>query len=203
VNLAIMLATAGKEVLLVDADLQSTSSKFMAVREDVGQLPVVTCAKMDGEQLRNGLKSFAKKFEHIIVDVGGRDSAGFRAAILSADVLLVPTLPGQFDCWEHEAVANIAEEVRLYNPKIRCLAVINCADTNPKSTATSAVEGFLATLSDFKLVQVNLGYRVAYRHAAGDGLSICELPQRTKDKKAIAELSNLYKEIYDEDPQNS
>ena len=46
------------------------------------------------------------KYDHIIIDVGGRDTGSLRAALTVADAILIPFQPRSVDLWT--AAATVA-----------------------------------------------------------------------------------------------
>jgi len=128
-NLAVMLANAGRDVLLVDADDQETSMDFTNLRnasrpEGAGY----TCVALTGRAVLTEVKRLAPKYQDIIVDTGGRDTASQRAALAVCDTYLVPFAPRSFDVWTLDKVASLVEEARDINPDFRAFAFINRAD---------------------------------------------------------------------------
>src|SRR5262245_46413735 len=111
-NLAIIRANEGKDVLLVDGDDQETASDFTSVREDKRGEAGYTGIILIGNALREQTKKLKGKYDDVIIDVGGRDTTGQRAALTIADVLIVPFVPRSFDIWTIEAVSNLVGEIR-------------------------------------------------------------------------------------------
>src|SRR5438874_2848584 len=88
-NLAIMRATQGQDVLLIDADDQETASDFTILRnERPGGVAGYTSIKLTGAAVRTQTLRLSDKYNDIIIDTGGRDTSSQRAALSVADVLL-------------------------------------------------------------------------------------------------------------------
>ena len=71
-NLAIIRATQRRDVLLIDADDQETSTDFTALRNEV--LPEgagYTGIKLSGSAVRTDTLKLSKKYDDIIIDTGG------------------------------------------------------------------------------------------------------------------------------------
>ena len=118
-NLACIAATQNADILLVDADDQETASDFTAVRkEDYPDAPRYTCTKLTGKAVRTEILELAPKYDHIIVDTGGRDTTSQRAALAVSQLLLVPFVPRSFDIWTLNKVAMLVEELRSVNPTL-------------------------------------------------------------------------------------
>ena len=98
-NFACIAAAQNADVLLVDADDQETASDFTAVRkEDYPAAPRYTCTKLSGKAVRTEILELAPKYDHTIVDTGGRDTTSQRAALAVSQLLLVPFVPTQLRC---------------------------------------------------------------------------------------------------------
>lgn len=193
-NLAIMLATAGQDVLLVDADDQETSTDFTNLREaSRADGAGYTCVALTGAAVRSGVQRLAPKHAHVIIDTGGRDTVSQRAALSICDVYLVPFAPRSFDVWTLDKVAELVEEARVINPDLRALAFINRADArgNENAEAAELIQGKPA----LEFVPAAIGTRKAFANAAASGLSVTEL--RPQDPKAVEEISALYRHLFD------
>ena len=70
----------------------------------------------------------SKKYDHVIIDAGGRDTTSQRAALSVSHALLIPCKPRSFDLWAIENVAQLVEEVRMINPEIKASVFLNQTD---------------------------------------------------------------------------
>lgn len=194
VNLAIMRASAGKDVLLVDADDQETSSDFTALRtEEHPDVPAYTCVKLTGPAVRREVQRLASRFDDVVIDTGGRDTSSQRAAMSVADVLLVPFVPRSFDLWSLEKAAALVEEMRTANPGLRAYCFLNRAD--PRGPDNAEAAEILRETDTVAFLDTPLGARKAFANAAAQGLAVTEL--RPQDPKAVAELTSLYCSVFD------
>lgn len=193
-NLAVMRRQDGADVLLVDCDPQRSSADFSAVRDQEGHQPELTCSSITGRATGSELRKLEPKFDDIVVDVGGRDSTTLRSALLVANVLVIPFLPSQYDSWGIQRMDELLNEVLQLNPELRVLGVLNKVDTNPKINLQEEAAELAQEFKNITLLDFTLGYRVSFRRSVADGLSVTEL--KTKDKKAIQEVKNLYNEVF-------
>ena len=91
VNLAVALALAGRDLLLVDGDEQGTALTFTQLRaERLGEAGY-TAVALTGAALRSQVRQLASKYDDIIIDVGGRDTGSLRAA-LTARCSIMPSI---------------------------------------------------------------------------------------------------------------
>lgn len=193
-NLAIYRAQHGYEVLLVDADPQASVSEFVKVREDENISPSITCVAITGKAVASEIRKLAPKYDTIIIDAGGRDSAGLRSSLIVADILVVPFLAGQFDLWGVENMSSLVEDALILNPGLKAYAILNKTDTNPKIGMSGDALANVGELLNLKLLDVTMGYRVAYRRSTAEGRALNELDK--KDPKAIQEIERLYQEVF-------
>lgn len=193
-NLAILRATEGRDVLLVDADDQETATDFTNLRnERAGDLARYTGIKLTGAALRTEILRLAPKYQDIIIDTGGRDTTSQRAALSVADVLLVPFVPRSFDVWTLEKVGELVTEMRQANPGLRAFTFINRAD--PRGTDNNEAGEALRDSEALQFLDMPLGTRKAFGNAAAAGLAVTEL--KPDDPKATDEITRLLRYIFD------
>jgi chromosome partitioning protein len=195
-NLTVMLTAEGKDVLLVDADDQGTASDFTVVRtETLAEQGGAgyTSIKLHGAAVRSEVLKIAPKYDDVVIDVGGRDTAGQRAALSVADVYIVPFLPGSFDVWTLDNVATLVEEARAFNEKVRAVCVINRADAKGNDNEDAAA--IAKDTEGLEFIEFPLGNRKAFRSAAAQGLAVTEV--KPVDRKAISEITALCKHLCD------
>lgn len=194
-NMTVMRANQGMDVLLVDADDQGTASDFTAVRNEtlVEQGAGYTSIKLYGAAVRSEVLRMAKKYDDVVIDVGGRDTAGQRAALSMANVYVIPFLPGSFDVWTLESVGKLVEEARAFNENLRAVCIINRADA--KGSDNSDAAAIAKDTPGLEFIDAPLGNRKAFRSAASNGLAVTEF--KPSDSKAIAEVKKLYKLLFD------
>ena len=145
VNMAAMAAQKGRDVLLVDADKQLSSSMWAALRKGLNEdtLPVVTTVQLTGKNLHQEVKALVPKFQDIVIDAGGRDSVELRAALLIADRLLVPVRPSQFDLWSLATIDRLVNDAQVINPDLSVYVVLNFASTNPSVKEAEEARQFI------------------------------------------------------------
>ena len=204
-NLAIMCASAGRDVLLVDADDQETASDFTMLRNEAREDGAgYTGIKLTGKAVRTELLRLSPKYDDIIVDTGGRDTSSQRAAMSVADVMLIPFVPRSFDVWTLDKVAALVEEMRAANAPLRAFTFLNRAD--PRGQDNTEAEELLKENSALTFIDTPLGSRKAFSNAAAQGLAVTEL--RPTDPKAVEEMLVLFRYVFNidvipESPQES
>ena len=123
VALALARARAGRDVLLVDGDQQATAQTAIALRAEAGRLPVPACVWFpDHRVLGPQMRSQARRYEDVVLDVGGRDNLTLRTAVQLCDVLLVPVRPRSADVWALADMAQVIDEVSATREGLRAYA---------------------------------------------------------------------------------
>lgn len=195
VGIAITLARRGFDVWLVDADRQGTAQTAISIRAESGQEPGIACSSYpDGPALRAQVQQQAKKFDHVIIDAGGRDSTALRAALVLSDTLLVPFQPRSYDVWALDDIGALVDEARSVRDGLKALAVLNCADASEKSADNAEAAAAVAEVPQFEYLSTPVRRRKSFSNASGAGLTVQEL--KPADKKAVAELEALVDAIF-------
>lgn len=195
VQIAISRAMSGREVWLIDGDRQGTATAAIATRAEAGQLPGIACAQYpDGTTLRAQVQQQVSKWDDIIIDVGGRDSTALRAALVLADILLVPFAPRSYDVWALDDMAGLVDEARSVRDGLQAYAVMNQADPGQHSTDNADAAAAVAEVSQFVYLPTSIRRRKAFSNASGAGLSVSEMAP--KDAKAVAEMAALMAALF-------
>ncbi len=189
VHLATMLAKSG-ETLLIDGDPQASAASWAAWRRDNtshGPSPTTTC--LAGKAILSEGKQLSTKYDHVVVDAGGRDAAGLRAALLLAEIAIVPVGASSLDAAAMTDLLEVVELSRDYNPALDVRVLLMRVDPRTKDTAE-----MLEFLTEQKLtvLSTKICERVAFRRAIGEGVIVQEL---NKDQAAIAEIEAFFKEV--------
>ena len=200
VNLAIARARAGRDVWLIDGDRQATASTALAIRSAANRIPAIATSQyFDGPTLRVQVALQAKKFDDVVIDVGGRDSSALRSALGLSDALLIPFQPRSIDVWALGDIAALVEEVRGIGKELRALAVLNLADAQGSDNKEAA-----AALADFPgltLLDTPIRRRKSFANAMGEGLSVLE--HEPADPKARLELEALLVAVFEANEQKN
>lgn len=188
-NLAVLRAQAGYEVLLVDGDRQATATQAIAQRTAAGGTPTPALANYtDGPLLRSQALLARSKYSDIVIDAGGRDSTALRAALMISDIVLIPFQPRSFDVWGVGDMAELVTEALSMRDGLRALAVLSGAD--PRGTDNWAAAEVVGEIDGIQYLETPIGRRKSFADAAGAGLSVNEWKPR--DRKAIDEITCLY-----------
>ena len=192
-NFAVMASGAGSDVLLVDADQQGHSAAFTALREQKREEGAgYTCIQLEGINVRHEVKRMQDKFDDIIIDAGGRDNPGLRAAITISDRLLVPICPSTFDLWSAVDVKHVIDEVGVTNPNLQIFTCISKGYTNGKENIAAA-EDIKEKYPAYTFLDPPIQQRKVYSKVVPFGLAVVETkrPVYKPDPKACDELNTI------------
>jgi len=187
INLAVARALVGRDVLAVDGDRQGSLIAALANREAGPSVAAVHYP--DGQVLRQQITLARDKYEDIIIDAGGRDNTALRAALMLADLVLIPFQPRSFDVWALDDMAVLLAEARAARD-VRAVAFLAMADSRGHDNDEAAG----AVPEGIEYLDTPIGRRKAIADAAGRGCGILEDPNR--DPKATAEYRRLIAAIF-------
>ncbi|MFD2937619.1 AAA family ATPase [Spirosoma flavum] len=192
VNFAAWLVREGYDVLLVDGDEQETASDFTAWREQTLGNTGYTLVNMTGANLRKQVEQMRSKYDHIVIDTGGRDTTSQRAALSVADVSMIPFAPRSFDLWTINKVIEVIDEIQA----IRTEPIIPYAFLSRADIRSADNREVAQALSDFQQITFlthPICNRKAFSNAAGVGLAVFEVEQ--PDLKAVSEINALFNHV--------
>lgn len=190
VHLATMLAATGR-TLLIDGDPQASAASWAAWRRESEHRASPTTTCLIGKAILSEGKSLVAGFEHTVVDAGGRDSAGLRAALLLASVAIIPIGASNLDAAAMTDLLEVVELAREYNPSLDVRVLLTRVD--PRTKDTGEMLEFLKE-QNLRVLATRVCERVAYRRAIGEGAIVQEVG-KTRDAQAVAEMEAFLKEV--------
>lgn len=185
-NIASTLQDAGHKVLIVDLDSQGTCRAWASVAADAGRdgPPVIA---IDGRSLRRDLARIAAGVDVVVIDTPPRIGAEVRAAMLVADLVLMPITPGAADVWALRETVEVFDDALTIKPELVARIVLNRAGRTALSSVTKQAIGALS----IPALDSVLSERVAFGEATARGQGVVTYEP---DGKAAAEVSKLVKE---------
>jgi chromosome partitioning protein len=198
-NLAAIRASLEYKVAVFDLDHQGTTSKWALRRRDDPTLPGVHLERLkEGtgaqhiQDFGTQLQALADNYDDVFIDVGGKDTEIFRAALATADIILAPLIPSPADL---DTVPDLADVIAKFKKKLDIRVVLNKAD--PRKRMTKAM---LDGMKEFKdvlpLLPKHLGDRESFKLAMAQGKGVCELAGRDFDGTAANEAKDLYLGVF-------
>ena len=190
-NLAVYLQKLDRDVLLLDADPQGTTSDWVKERENNPNLKSIPAVQAAGN-IRLTLQDLSNRYQDIIIDAGGQDSEALRSAMTVATHMLLPFRPKRRDLKTLSHMEKLLKLALAVNPELIARAVITQSPTLPSQfqrilDAKDACSSFsIEALNQFTT------NRNVYDDADENGLSVFEV---ASDTKASAEIAELAKEF--------
>lgn len=200
VNLAARLAEDGDNVLLIDADPQRSTEVFSDMRSQGNLSPLFSSVSKTGLSLGDEIKRMQDHFDAIVIDTGGRDSKEMRKAMLNSNIIIIPTIPSQYDVRVLDHMLDIYGEVRELNENLLALVLVNRVSPNPFLVKElQSLREYIdeakndRNLSDLVLMDSVIYERQAYKKAVIEGKSMKEFCKN--GDKAIADFEEFYLEL--------
>lgn len=183
IQLATALTAMGRKVALVDIDPQGSLTGWMRLREHrQREAPELRFSMVGGWRLGVELDRLRKEAQIIIVDTPPHTEIDAKAAIRSADLVLVPCQPSTLDIWASQATIEQAAKERR-----KVAMVLNRVPARGRSieeARTALLELGAPALS------TQLGNRQAFVTSVTAGLGVVESEGRSAaadEVRALAE----------------
>jgi chromosome partitioning protein len=190
---AICLAARGlereKRVLLVDADPQGTARTWGAVASESG-IAAPTIVAMGATMHRPGqLADIARGYDLVVIDCPPRHGDVQRAALMIADVAILPCGPSAADAWALASSLELIAEARTLREELKACVVLT-----RKQGRTALGKGARRVLetSGLPVMSSELAYRIAYQEAIAVGRGVTSYAP--KDRAAY-EVCSLFDEL--------
>lgn len=195
VNLAAACALSGQDVVMVDTDPQGSSSLWAETRSVIEVSPFINCVTKTGK-IGYSVLDLATKYQHVIIDAGGRDNIELRQAMAVCDKMIIPMRASQFDSWTLDSMANSIRDIESRMEKsVEAYALLSAVPSNPLIREGEEMKKLLEEYAEsFPLLQTILYDRIAYRRSARDGMSVLEISP--EDAKAKLEVMSLFREAF-------
>lgn len=183
-----------RKTIVVDLDGQNSITMFNAIRSQNDDLSALDIKTFDNtEALIEFLKN-VNNDDFVVIDTGGFDSAYNRLAIAFADRIITPVSDSpvelmrliDFDRILNEISAQIGNKLKIY-------IVLNKFNANTKNF-DYVFEPF-KDKQNFKFLNSVVRERSRIKFSVANGKSVFEESKGNRDKKAIQELKDLFKEI--------
>ena len=189
-NVAAALGLRGLRVLVVDADPQSSATRWYAMAPEARPFPatVVNLAEAR-DKIGKTIKDHLENYDLIVIDCPPNlESPVTLSVMLLADLAIAPILPSAIDTWATEKLLGVVRMARAHNDALVVRAMLN----QVRGTALAkAISADLADDPALELLPVHLSLRTAYGEAAALGIPV----HFTEDRRAIDEVNALSSEV--------
>lgn len=158
----------GKRVLVVDGDVkQRTLTTWAEVAVEKGK-PVPTVVTMGATMLQpDQLPRLAPGFDVVIVDTPARLGDVQRAALMVADIVVLPCGPSAHDCWALSESLELVQQAQIMRPQIHATVLLTRKVTG---TVIGREAREVLASTGLPVLETELGYRTDYQYASAAGL---------------------------------
>jgi chromosome partitioning protein len=189
ISLAAHWLEKGRSVLLVDADPQRTVSTWLEIAQERGRA-VPTLVAMGGTMYQpTQLPRLAPRFDVVIIDPPPGVGDVQRAALMIADLAVLPCGPSAHDCWALAESLQLLEQARSLRPELEAAILVT-----KKIARTVLAREARSVLEETKLrvLATEIGYRTDYQEASAAGAGVTTWQRAGA---AAAEIRSLAGEI--------
>jgi len=172
---AIALASAwhrnGKRVAILDADEQGTVSDWCQQSDlteglDEGEAPLHrpdVLSAPDGKAILRKVPELERDFDHVVIDSPPRLGRVTRAALVVAEVALIPVGPGGADAWPLRRTLVLLEEARKANPRLQVFYLLSKFD--PRTVDEGSIREALQETQTYPVLKSVVSSRTPYYRA--------------------------------------
>lgn len=188
----------GQRVLLVDADPQGSARTWGDVAaEKEREVPTVIAMGANLHR-KDQLPRISKPYDWVIIDTPGRIGTIQRAALMVADLVVLPCGPTAVDAWALTETLDLVEEAQVIRDTLEARILITRVVGN--TVIGRRAREALAEAGQ-RMFKAELGYRVAYQEAPASGLGVTRYAKgsRACDEvtKLVHELTEMMEEVSD------
>jgi chromosome partitioning protein len=193
-NLAVIRASLDRRVAVFDLDGQGTTTKWALRRAEHPELTQIYVERwprekrLTEEEFADVLGRLVDQYDDVFIDVGGKDSDGFRYGLAVAEKVVAPLIPSPADL---DTVPDLHELLGTYTKKIDVRVVLNQADKRKRMT-----KAMLKQMEAFKdrlpLMKHLVASRESYKFALAQGKGVTELTGEWWDAAAANEMKDTY-----------
>ncbi len=177
----------GLRVVAVDGDPQRTASIWHGVATEAGHpVPPLHCL---GAEMHRQIPALAKGADLIVIDLPPRHEPIVRAALVAADIVLLPSNGSAADVWSLAATAKLIVEARKVRPALDARIVLN--RVRPNTAIGKAARATLAA-AGLPVMAAELVDRVAHPESMASGQGPTTY---APGSLAALEVSSLFDEL--------
>lgn len=192
INLSAALAELGYSVEIIDADAQESATQWAMQREESSPpLNVVPLESDKPADLAQAIRS--RDVDYLLIDCPGRLRDIAEAALMLADVALVPVKPSPVDLWEVDAVLETVELVRAERGTDRPVVSLI-----PSQLVVGTVlsRDLVDSLGGYGVpVGPGLALRTALAECAVEGKTIGEYERDSKAHQEVQAIARFVEEL--------
>ena len=187
VNIAAALALDGAKVLLIDADMQKSSTDWANLRGDTpAPFHVVGMAR---DNMARDAMRLAEGFDYTVIDGPPGAESVSRSVIIASDIVLIPIEPSGLSIWAAKATVAQCMEAQIIKETLKCGFVLTKKIAN---TVIGREIREIAAELGLPILQSEIMQRVQFAESMTLGKTIFEYAAKSP---AAAEIEALTEEL--------
>lgn len=195
ISLAAHWADAGLRVLLVDVDPQQSALTWADVAAEAGApAPAVVAL---GVALRQQLAPHRSAYDVVVIDCPPAHAERQRAALMVADLALLPTGPDPTEMWAAASSADLIREAQAIRPSLRALVVVTRRD---RRTSMGAVAHVAAEQLGMPVADTSIARRVTFPEAIAAGHAPTTWASTSDAAREVRRLAREIEAVLTEEP---
>ncbi len=191
-NLALLRARSGRKVLLLDATSRQSCRQWATERERLRLGPRLTARTVRGFGLSDELEQLYPHFGDVVIDTDGGSGHECRAALIMAQIAVVPLAPDQADVGNRYDLIARLNSARMFNPRLRVLFVTAGSECDPAPRELRAMRAYAAQVMAGGVAGTILHLPALLWGASRPGRCASDIESST----GAAEMAALYEEVF-------
>lgn len=196
-NIASMLVNRGMSVGILKSDRNPDMLNWSEDRKE-NELPVIPVHEAYGD-ISKEIKKLSARYDVLLIDCAGHDSAEFRSALTVADTLITLVKPSSK--FERNTLTELTEKVRTAqraNPGLQPWVLLTRIETNKNTKVKAAIELDKLLRSDPVWIQplkTRLSNLDIFESACNEGAGVHDVARGNSLGTAKAQLEMIGQEI--------
>ena len=188
---------SGRDVMLIDADRQASSSMWVSLRQERDWRSPESVQKFT-RGLRRSVLDLSGRYDDIIVDVGAGDGVAMETVLRVADTAVIPLQPNAMDMWTIAFLNELAGDSKEVNDALVVRAVLNRAPSHHSMRDVRAAFKAFKAFPEIDTLDCVIRERSSIRRAVPTGRLIDEWTP--SDPKGRDEIAQVYQIVFDAAP---
>lgn len=194
-HIAALAAVQGVDTVLLDTDMQGSSTSWSRIRNEKEINPpvnVFTLPPNPGRELAN----LASRYDLVVVDIGAQNYRTMLECALLSDMVLVPCGADQQEVESTLSVFDTLKGMghRHVQGSIPAHVVLTRVSPTENAKATTELRDYFQS-EGISVFDAALAYRTAWLQTGKTGRTVCELKGKDRSQKAVDEIEAVYAEI--------
>ena len=180
-NLAGVLSTGNRKVLLIDVDSQGSVTEW----QKISKQKEPSIAVEHASEVHRKLDVVLDKFEAVIIDTPPATAYQTRSAIIASDLIIIPIVPGILDLWSLKKFLQFYRQVKEVNPGVEAFFLVSRIDK--RTNLGKELRPFLERL-DIPTLNTEIAQRISYSEAFLAGKTIDQYAPKTQAAETFQQL---------------